>query len=443
MERLGPGQVLVAQARQGGAAPGVLDPGPGQGRVEVVAAVHEHGAGFQLLAEPLGGVQITGPDRRAEAIGAVVHQGDGLGVAGHRHDADHRAEAFLAHHRHLVVDLHQHLRRQVGRAGGVGGEATGVDQCLGAAGGSLGDLPADELGGLGAHQRAEGGGLVQRVAQHVLAGQLDEAFDEGRVELVVDVDALDAAAALPGVEEAAVDQVLHRVGQVGIGAHVGRVLATQLQADADEVAGGGAFHHPSTFHRAGEVDLLHLPGGDQRAGLAVVQHQVVEQPVRQAGAGEGLGEALADQQGLAGVLEQYGVTGHQRRDDGVHRRQVGIVPRRHHQHGAQRLAANEAAEAFLRFGHHVGQGAGGDADHVARALLEAAQLAGTEAHRAAHLPGQFGDYLVLHCQHGVHRLQAVAGALFEGQLAPGALGLLGLVQDLLQLVAADKWALGI
>lgn len=135
---------------------------------------------------------------------------------------------------------------------------------------------------------------------------------------------------LPGVEEAAVDQVLHRVGQVGIGAHVGRVLATQLQADADEMAGGGAFHHPSTFHRAGEVDLLHLPGGDQCAGLAVVQHQVVEQPVRQAGAGEGLGEALADQQGLAGVLEQHGVTGHQRRDDGVNRRQVGIVPRRHH-----------------------------------------------------------------------------------------------------------------
>ena len=36
----------------------------------------------QLLAEVLGGVQITGPDRRAEAIGAVVHQADRLLVVG-------------------------------------------------------------------------------------------------------------------------------------------------------------------------------------------------------------------------------------------------------------------------------------------------------------------------------------------------------------------------
>ena len=51
----------------------------------------------------------------------------------------------------------------------------------------------------------------------------------------MDVDALDPAAALAGVEAGAVDEVLDRVGEVGVGADVGRVLAAELQV----VAGSG------------------------------------------------------------------------------------------------------------------------------------------------------------------------------------------------------------
>ena len=46
VKRLRPRQVLVAERRQRAAAPGILDADPGQRRVEVVAAVHEPGAGL-------------------------------------------------------------------------------------------------------------------------------------------------------------------------------------------------------------------------------------------------------------------------------------------------------------------------------------------------------------------------------------------------------------
>ncbi len=44
VERLGAGQLLVADMAERAAAARVLDPGPGQGRVQVVGAVHEPGA---------------------------------------------------------------------------------------------------------------------------------------------------------------------------------------------------------------------------------------------------------------------------------------------------------------------------------------------------------------------------------------------------------------
>jgi hypothetical protein len=43
-----------------------------------------------------------------------------------------------------------------------------------------------------------------------LTGQLDEPFQEGVVARFMDVDTLDAAAALPGIEKGAVRQIFDR-----------------------------------------------------------------------------------------------------------------------------------------------------------------------------------------------------------------------------------------
>src|SRR5918995_2811581 len=105
MPRLRPGKRLVSDDRERAAAPRVLYPGPGERRVEIIAAVHVDGPGFELAADAPGGVLVLGPDRRGEAIGGIIHEPDRLIVVGHLHDADHRPETLLAHDRHLVVDL--------------------------------------------------------------------------------------------------------------------------------------------------------------------------------------------------------------------------------------------------------------------------------------------------------------------------------------------------
>jgi len=58
----------------------------------------------------------------------------------------------------------------------------------------------------------------------------------------VRVDALDAATRLAGIEERAVHQVLDRMRHVRVRAHVGRVLAAQFQADANEAVGRRLLH---------------------------------------------------------------------------------------------------------------------------------------------------------------------------------------------------------
>src|SRR3546814_14547941 len=77
------------------------------------------------------------------------------------------------------------------------------------------------------------------------------------------VDPLDAAARLPGIEEGAVDGILDGEAEVGVGADVGRVLAAQLQPDADELAGRRLFDHLAGLDRAGEVHLVGQPRPDR------------------------------------------------------------------------------------------------------------------------------------------------------------------------------------
>ena len=122
------------------------------------------------------------------------------------------------------------------------GEQGGIDQRPRALRHRLGVLRADERRRLGVDHRAEVDGGVDRIAQAIRAGERRRAFDEGVVERFVDIDALDAAAGLPAVEERAVDQILDRVRQVGVGADIGGVLAAELEADADETVGRRLLH---------------------------------------------------------------------------------------------------------------------------------------------------------------------------------------------------------
>src|SRR5688572_25400805 len=127
VERLRPGQHLIADPAQGGAAARIFDADPGEGRVEVVTAIHVDGAGLEPVADLFRFVGVRRPQRAGEAVFAVVHEADRLVVGLDLHDADDRAEALFRHHAHGMINVYQHLWCQIRRARLVGGEALGVD----------------------------------------------------------------------------------------------------------------------------------------------------------------------------------------------------------------------------------------------------------------------------------------------------------------------------
>src|SRR5205085_9555078 len=139
-------------------------------------------------------------------------------------DGEDGAEALLDHDLHRVV--------AVGDEGGLeeaaaaihlGGLAAVEDAGAGLAGGL--DLARELLGGALLRQGTHGGLLVERVTETVRAQLGEGAVEEGLVELAMDVDALDGAAALAGVPGRAVDDVGDGELEVGVLGDVGRVLA--------------------------------------------------------------------------------------------------------------------------------------------------------------------------------------------------------------------------
>ena len=226
--------MLIADAAQGAAAAGILDADPGQRRVEIVAAVHEPGAGLDLVADADRRLLVIGPDGGGQAIGIVVHQADRLFVGADRHDAGDGAEAFLLHDGIGLIEIDQDLRRDIGGAWFVGLELPGIDGGPRPGLDGFCDLAADLVGRLGAHHRAEIDAALQRIAEIVFLRQRHGALDEILVDVLVDIDALDAAAGLARIEEGAVHQILDGMGQRGIGADIGGIAAAELQAQADE-----------------------------------------------------------------------------------------------------------------------------------------------------------------------------------------------------------------
>jgi hypothetical protein len=137
-------------------------------------------------------------------------------------------------------------------------------------------------------------------------------------------------------------------------------------------------------HRAGEGDETDARIGDHAGGLVVAEMQELEDALRQAGGLEGLGIALGDERRLLRHLQDHRVAGEDRRHDGIHRGEPGIVPRRDDEHDADRLAADESP-VFVN--DHIRKCALGDRAHVHRPLLEAAtDLVRRVGDRPAHLP---------------------------------------------------------
>ena len=257
------------------------------------------------------------------------------------------------------------------------------------------------------------------------------------------VDALDAAARLARVEERPVNQVLDRMGHVRVGAHVGRVLAAQFQAGADEAAGRGLLHCVTAGDRAGEGDEVDQRRRHHLRRLLVAAMHELEHAFRQAGFAEAFVVTLGAKRCLVRMLQDHRVAGHDRRHHRVHRGQVRIVPRRQHQHRARRLAPDEAAKALCRTGIDIGQRLRGDRHHVARPLLEAPHFAGRLADRPAHLPGDFLRDLFLARHEGVDKAVDDCGAAGDWHPPPLRLRAPGQLQRVMDVRVGRKRPLDI
>ena len=133
-----------------------------------------------------------------------------------------------------MVHIHQHLRRQIGGAGAAGREGGFVNQRRSALCHGFGNLGAHKIGGAAAHHRPQIGVGIGGVAQAVLAGDAHKFGHKGVVCRLMHINALNAAAGLAGIKEGAVHQIFGGIGHIGIGAHIGRVFAAQLQPAADK-----------------------------------------------------------------------------------------------------------------------------------------------------------------------------------------------------------------
>ena len=294
-----------------------------------------------------------------------------------------------------MIDVDEHLRREIGRAFLVGRELPRVDQSLRPFCARFLDLCAHRLRRGCAHHGTEGRRSVQGIGELVLPGKLDEAFDEGLEHLSVHVNPFDAAAGLAGVEVRAVHEIFDGRRERGVGPDVGRVLAAQFQPRCHEAPACGPLHRMAAGHRAGECDEADAGIGNQARHLIVIHVQKLEHALRQSGCVKRLGVTLGHQRRLRRHFEDDRVAGKKRRYYGVHRCEPGVVPRRDDQDHPERIAADESPEPDFRTGVHIGERAFGDARHVRDPLLEAAaDFHGGMGDGAPHLAGEFFTQLL-------------------------------------------------
>ena len=125
------------------------------------------------------------------------------------------------------------------------------------------------------------------------------------------------------------------------------------------------------------------------------------------------------------MLEDDGVPGDQGGRDRVDGGHVGIVPGRHDEDDAERLALDHPAKAWALVARNRRREALlRNPDHVAHALLEAAELAAI-AHGAPHLLGELGHHLLVHREHRLEEFEDEGATLLHGEPAPLPLGRAG------------------
>jgi hypothetical protein len=145
----------------------------------------------------------------------------------------------------------------------------------------LADVRVDDRALVVVDQRTHLGRGVQARADSELLGPLGQGGDERLGDRLVDVDALDRRADLPGIGERADGRLLGGPLGVDVAVDDQRVLAAELEQHLLRSPGGGLRDRLTRPGRAGVHDQVDAGVGDQRGAGAAVAEQQVERAGRQ------------------------------------------------------------------------------------------------------------------------------------------------------------------
>src|SRR5271170_1192650 len=296
-------EMFKTDHRQSAAASGILNADPGKCRIQIVAPVHEPGAGLYLPADLQCRRFIAGPDRRCETKSAVIHQSYCFTVGMHLHDTGDGAKDLFAHDRRLRRRIEQQLRREVRstrhtpRKGALvnGRPSTGFD--------SRAQLLTDPLSRRGANYRTQRNRRIQRVTQSVLLDQLNAPGGEAVVDALMDVNALQATAGLAGIEIRTINNIFYRVSHVGIVPHINRIASAKLKPYSNKAFGGYPLHGVASGNGSGESDKVDAAITNYTLGIGMLHMQHLEDSSGQASGSKTFSKALCAQRRLRRVLE--------------------------------------------------------------------------------------------------------------------------------------------
>ena len=270
--------------------------------------------------------------------------------------------------------------------------------------------------------RAKRRRLLKRIAEVILRGKAGKRIYESIVDFLMNINALDAATALSGIIERAIDQLFDREVNVRVGPDISWILSAQLQTECREGTRRRPLDRTATGHRPREVDVIDGAGGDQSFGSSVVQRERREQiPGQSDPVHHGL-EPLTRKQCLCRVFEDDPVTRQKRRNNGVDSREIGIIPWSDHQHDSNRNTLDHTPKAGSRGGYQRRQGVVAQLNQSTNTLLQTPQFA-TVTHGPPHLHGEFRNDLVVLRLHGGEKGEYFRLSLGKWHFAPFSLSL--------------------
>ena len=301
-------------------------------------------------------------------------------------DPDHggdRAEHLLAVDPHLVGGVGDQGRLQV-VALGLARQPLAAERQLAAF------LPADleiaqvlvEL--LLVDHRPDLGAGLERMVDLELLHAFDHRRDEAVVDGLGDDQARGRGAALPGLEEGAVERAAHRDVEIGVVQHHERVLAAHLELELGEARRAFLRDVPAGIDRAREAhggDVRRLE--DRLADHRAAAHHQVEHALGHARALEDVGERPGAAGHQVGGLEDHGVAVGERRRDLPGRDREREVPGRDQADHAERLAGHVDLDARPDRGHALARKAQRLAGEELEDLAGAARLADAVGERLA------------------------------------------------------------